>query len=104
MSTRGTPSMADLVGHRLSRAAAALGTVDPIDHVGGIIQRTFERPWDDTAYAQNTLTPGAAPLEPSFSEREPRSLRFVMEPLGPGHSAASRREEATREMRRIVAS
>jgi hypothetical protein len=94
--------MSNVVSHRLKRAAAALGTVDPLDYVGGIVHRTFERPWGDTSYGFNTLTPGAAPLEPSFSQREPRALRFVMEPLGPGHSAAARREEATRETRHLV--
>lgn len=97
-----TPSMSSLVTHRLRAAAAALGTVDPVDHVAGLIHRTFERPWDDAAYGRNTLTPGAAPLEPSFSEREPGALRFVLEPLGPDQSAAARRDEATREMRRLV--
>lgn len=96
--------MADLVAHRLRRAASALGTADPLLAVGGLIERTFERPVDDDGYGANTLTPGAAPLEPSFSEREPGALRFVLEPLGPDASPGARRDEATREARRLVGS
>ena len=48
------------------------------------------------------LTPGAVPFEPSFSEAEPNILRFTIEPLGPEASPVSRRDEATREMRRLI--
>src|SRR6185295_7470856 len=50
----------------------------------------------------NSLVPGAAPLEPSFSELEPKVLRFTVEPLGPFAGAVDRRDESTREMRRLV--
>src|SRR6185369_2009568 len=36
------------------------------------------------------------------SEAEPNLLRFTIEPLGPGASPVSRRDEATREMRRLI--
>jgi hypothetical protein len=55
------------------------------------------------AYAHNRLTPGAVPFEPSFSEAEPNALRFTIQPLGPEASPVARRDEATREMRRLVA-
>ena len=59
-------------------------------------------PIGDPQYAANALTPGTAPFEPSFSEREPNLLRFTIEPLGPGPSPVARRDEATREMRRLI--
>jgi hypothetical protein len=54
------------------------------------------------AYGNNILTPGAAPFEPSFSEREPGSLRFTLSPLEPNAPPSARRGEATHEMRRLV--
>ncbi|WP_230625457.1 hypothetical protein [Cupriavidus necator] len=71
--------------------------------MGSLIDRTFSRPDDDFSYADNRLTPGAVPFEPSFSEAEPDTLRFTIEPLGPGASPVDRRDEATREMRRLIA-
>src|SRR5204863_3444075 len=53
-------------------------------------------------YAANTLTPGAVPCEPSFSEEEPGALRFTIEPIGAGSTAAARQREATNEMRRLI--
>jgi hypothetical protein len=46
--------------------------------------------------------PGAAAIEPSFSELEPGVLRFTIQPLDPNASAFDRREVATQEMRRQV--
>ncbi|KAF1703630.1 hypothetical protein [Pseudoxanthomonas suwonensis] len=99
--TRARP-MKHLVEHSLHSAARALGTRDPLPYVGDLIERTFYLPDDDVSYARNALTPGAVPYEPSFSEAEPNTLRFTIEPLGPGASPVSRRDEATREMRRLV--
>ncbi|MFZ5636458.1 MAG: hypothetical protein ACOY82_07695 [Pseudomonadota bacterium] len=94
--------MKHLVERSLHSAAQALGTRDPIPYVGDLIERTFYLPDDDVSYARNALTPGAVPYEPSFSEAEPNTLRFTIEPLGPGASPVSRRDEATREMRRLI--
>jgi hypothetical protein len=94
--------MSVAVAHRLRTAAQTIGTVDPVRVVGHMLDRTFSLPEGDQRYANNALTPGAAPLEPSFSEMEPRSLRFTVEPLGPEASGLDRRDEATREMRRLV--
>lgn len=94
--------MSVAVNHRLSAAAMKIGTVDPVPVLGPMIERTFALPIGDRRYADNALTPGAAPLEPSFSELEPRTLRFTVEPLGPQASGLDRRDEATREMRRLV--
>lgn len=91
-----------LVERSLSAAANALGTRDPLPFVGDLIERTFYLPDDDVSYARNALTPGAVPYEPSFSEAEPNTLRFTIEPLGPNASPVSRRDEATREMRRLI--
>ncbi len=88
--------------HSLAQASRALGVCNPMPVLGPIIERTFYRPDDDIAYADNALTPGAVPFEPSFSEAEPDTLRFTIEPLGPGASPVARRDEATREMRRLV--
>lgn len=90
------------VEKRLSTAARQLNVVDPTPAIGGLLKRTFSLPAGDPRYANNSLTPGAAPLEPSFSELEPRVLRFTVEPLGPEAGAVDRRDEATHEMRRLV--
>jgi hypothetical protein len=94
--------MAVHVKQALSHASQALGVRDPLPIIGSIIDRTFARPEDDYAYADNRLTPGAVPFEPSFSEADPDTLRFTIEPLGPGASPVARRDEATREMRRLI--
>ena len=96
------PSMASHVKQSLAQASRALGVRDPLPIMGPLIERTFYRPDDDVAYAHNQLTPGAVPFEPSFSETEPDTLRFTIEPLGPGASPVARRDEATREMRRLI--
>ena len=91
-----------LVTRSLQSAARALGTRDPMPFLDGLIERTFYLPDDDLSYARNSLAPGAVPYEPSFSEAEPNTLRFTIEPLGPNASPLARRDEATREMRRLV--
>src|SRR5262245_31528337 len=95
-------ALAPRVAYRLSRAANRLGTVDPVPSVRGLLERTFSLPEGDPRYANNALTPGAAPLEPSYSELQPGTLRFNLQPLGPDASGTDRRDEATREMRRLV--
>jgi len=92
---------AAVVKHRLACAAKALGAEDPVRLVGGLLERSFPHPLGSYDYGTNTLTPGAVPVEPSFSESESGSLRFTMEPI-PGASASSRLQEATREMRRLT--
>jgi hypothetical protein len=98
---RGQP-MSVAVARRLSMAAQKLGTADPTQLIKPLLDRTFSLPLGDQRYGNNALTPGAAPLEPSFSELEPKTLRFTVEPLGPEASGLDRRDEATREMRRLV--
>ena len=88
--------MKNLVGQSLRSAAQSLGTRDPLPFIGDLIERTFYLPDNDVSYARNALTPGAVPYEPSFSEAEPNILRFTIEPLGPGASPVSRRDESTR--------
>jgi hypothetical protein len=97
-----TGRMKDLVERSLRSASQSLGTRDPLPYVGGLIERTFYGPDNDVAYAQNALTPGTVPYEPSFSETEPDLLRFTIEPLGPSAPPVARRDEATREMRRLI--
>ncbi len=95
--------MSDLVKRSLASASQALGTRDPLPYLDGLIDRTFYGADDDVGYAHNALTPGAVPYEPSFSETEPDTLRFTIEPLGPNAPPVARRDEATREMRRLIA-
>ena len=90
------------VAQRLSKAARWLNTADPTPVIRPLLDKTFSLPAGDPRYASNSLTPGAAPLEPSFSEFEPRILRFTVEPLGPSAGPLDRRDEATHEMRRLV--
>jgi hypothetical protein len=98
----GEQSMSILVRKRLGDAAHALRVADPSQYVGGLLERTFWLPAGDPKYADNALSPGAVPCEPRFSEETPRVLNFTIEPLAPGTSPVSRRDEATREMRRLV--
>lgn len=100
---RSATPMADHVLDSLHSASRALGVSDPAPYLGGLIRRSFAQPDDDVRYAYNHLAPGAVPYEPSFSESEPQVLRFTIEPLGPNASPIARRDEATREMRRLVA-
>lgn len=96
--------LATRVKQRLGQAARALGAADPTPPLDGLLRRTFPLPQGDPAYARNALVPMAAPIEPSFSELQPATLRFTIEPLGPGAAGVDRRDEATREMRRLVGS
>lgn len=103
MANNGNNKVSNLVKRSLQMASQALGTRDPLPYVDGLIERTFYLPDDDTSYGNNALTPGAVPYEPSFSETEPDTLRFTIEPLGPNAPPVARRDEATREMRRLIA-
>lgn len=90
------------IKRRLSIAARRLGTSDPGEPLGGLLDRTFSLPLGDPRYGRNTLIPGSMPLEHSFSETAMGSFRLDMEPLGPDATAGARRQEASREMRRIA--
>src|SRR5262245_39529325 len=94
--------MAHTIKKRVRMAAQTLGTQDPLSYVGPLLERSFSLPEGDAQYAANMLTPGTTPFEPSYSAQEPDTLRFTIEPLGPGSPPISRRDEATREMRRLV--
>lgn len=93
---------ADVAKRRLSIAARRLGTRDPVETIGGIIDRSFELPVGDPNYAYNALLPGYMPIEHSFSEVAARSLRLDMEPFGPHATPMTRQHEVSREMRRLV--
>ena len=90
----------DVVKPCIRQAAQMLHTADPVHYVGRLIDRWLPGPV--AQYAANTLTPGALPCEPSFSENEPRVLRFTIEPLGPHASPLARRDEVTRANREYV--
>jgi hypothetical protein len=95
-----TPTAA-VVKQRVHDAARKLGTVSPLGYVGGMIDRSFPAPVGHDAYAANALEPGAVPVVPRFTEEDPGVLRFMVEPVGLG-SPLSRRDEVSREMRRLV--
>lgn len=90
------------VERTLKSAARTLGTADAFAPSRDLFMRTFEYPVDDTRYRDNALLPMAVPFEPSFSESQPNKLRFTIEPLPPQASSIDRRDESTREMRRLV--
>ena len=94
---------ADTVKRRLDDAARSLGVVAPTEYVGGLLDRSFPLPLGDEKYAGNALMPGYAPAQPRFRTGDGDVLRFVIEPLGPESSPVTRRHEATRELRRLVA-
>jgi hypothetical protein len=89
-----------MVERRLKTAARSLGTADPYAPSRDLFMRTFQYPAD--AYRNNALMPMAAPFEPSFSEAQPGKLRFTIEPLPPDAGSVDRRDESTREMRRLL--
>lgn len=91
-----------LARRRLSIASRRLGTQNPIDTIGGLIDRSFDLPAGDARYGNNALAPGSMPIEHSFSETAAGALRLDMEPLGPQASPAARQQEVSREMRRLV--
>lgn len=94
--------LSTVVERRLRDAARRLGAADPVTPIQPLIERSFALPAGDPRYANNALTPGAAPFEPSFSESEPNVLRFTIQPLGPQGTPPARRDESTREMRRLI--
>lgn len=87
---------------KLARASSALGSADAFTPLRDLFMRTFPYPEDDPRYRHNALMPMAPPFEPSFSESQPNTVRYTIEPLPPEASAVDRRNEATREMRRLL--
>jgi hypothetical protein len=94
---------AEIAKQRLRIAAQRLGTQDPVQHIGGLLDRTFDLPIGDPRYGNNSLLPGHLPLETSFSETSRDALRIDMEPLGPLVTPHARVHEVSREARRLVA-
>lgn len=97
-----TTPASQIARYRLGIAARRLGTHNPADFIGSIIDRSFERPIGDPHYGSNALVPGSFPLEQSFSELSNRSLRLAMQPLGANATPLSRRNETSREVRRLI--
>ena len=98
----GNSTSREVAKRRLTLAARRLGTENPVDAIGGLIDRSFELPVGDPRYGHNELTPGYMPIEHSFSEMAGQSLRLDMEPLGPQATPHARQQEASREMRRLL--
>lgn len=99
-----TPRLSEVARQRLTGASRRLGTRNPVDYIGGLIDRTFELPVGDPRYGQNALLPGFLPLEHSFSETSKDSLRLDLEPMGPLASPMTRLHEVSREARKQVSS
>jgi hypothetical protein len=93
---------ADIAKLRLTQVSRRLGTRNPVDAIGGLLDRTFELPAGDPRYGDNALLPGYLPLEHSFAETARDSLRLDFEPLGPLITPHGRVHEVSREMRRLV--
>ncbi len=91
-----------IVRRRLGIAARRLDTVDPNRAIGGLLDRSFPLPVGDPRYGDNALCPGDLAIQPSFSELDKDSLRLALEPLGPQAPPLSRRNETSREVRRLV--
>ena len=87
---------------KLGKAASALGSVDAFTPLRDLFMRTFPYPTEDPRYRANALMPMAPPFEPSFSETQPNTVRYTIEPLPPEASSIDRRDESTREMRRLL--
>jgi|JI9StandDraft_2_1071091.scaffolds.fasta_scaffold121394_2 hypothetical protein len=96
-------TLAGIARHRLAAASRRLGTKNPVDYIGGLIDRTFDLPPGDPRYGKNALLPGHLPIEHSFSETARGSLRLDMEPLGPMATPHGRVHEVSREARRMIA-
>lgn len=92
----------ELAKRRLTLASRRLGTKNPVDAIGGLLDRSFPFPVGDPRYGDNELTPLCFPLEHSFSEMASNALRLDMQPLRPDASPHARQQEASREMRRLV--
>lgn len=99
-----TPRLSEVARQRLTGASRRLGTRNPVDYIGGLIDRTFELPVGDPRYGQNALLPGFLPLEHSFSETAKDSLRLDLEPMGPLTSPMTRLHEVSREARKQISS
>lgn len=97
-----TQPVVDRIEHRLKSAAQSLGTADPFGPSRDLFLRTFGDDADDVRFRDNALMPMAVPFEPSFSESQPGKLRFTIQPLPPAASAIDRRDESTREMRKLI--
>jgi hypothetical protein len=94
--------MSKVVKDRVRTAARSLDVADPNRFIGPLLERSFDLPAGDEKYALNALMPGYAPAQPRFRAEDPDVLRFTIEPLGPESPPVTRRNEATREMRRLV--
>ena len=96
-----TQTASNAIKHRLHKAAQVLETQNPLPYVGQAMDRWFFRPLEEESYGKNMLTPFAVPFEPSYSESEPKSLRFTVEPV-PDSPPTTKRDEASREVRRLI--
>ena len=78
-------------------ASQRLHTVNPTPVIGRVLEESMPLPPGDAAY-----TTGQPPLEPNFSEANPRNLAFMMNTVSPYSSAKDRLESADQAMRWMV--
>jgi hypothetical protein len=91
---RATPTYATRARSLLHRAAARLGTADPLGDVGPLIDESLAVPL-------GAPLPGDA-LAAGFSEQTPDHLNFVLRAEGPGVTPADRMDVAGHALSRIV--
>jgi hypothetical protein len=91
---RATPTYATRARSLLHRAAARLGTADPLGDVGPLIDESLAVPL-------GAPLPGDA-LAAGFSEQTPDHLNFVLRAEGPGVTPADRMDLAGHALSRIV--
>ena len=96
-----TQPLAEKVTRRLRRWSNQLHTADAAGDLHPLIRRTFVRE-DPAAYGRNMLMPMALPVEPSFSEDQPDTMRVTIQPLPPEAPGPDRRDEVTAAMRHFV--
>jgi hypothetical protein len=95
------PQSGTLLRKRLGIIAERLGTADPSEWLGDVLDTAFGRPLTDRAYAHNALVPGGLPLEVSFSEENPDQLRLDLQPSDVDTPAARRRDDTLAIVRRV---
>ena len=93
---------ADIARYRLAQVSRRLGTKNPVEQLGPLLDRSFELPPGDPRYGNNALLPGHLPLEHSFAETAQNALRLDVEPLGPLITPHGRVHEVSRETRKLI--
>lgn len=92
------PSAASLAKELLYRASQRLGTANPLDDVGDVLDESLAFPPGEPSSRE------ARPLQPSFSETSPENLSFLVTRSGPRTTAADRIESSTQALYKVAGS